>query len=400
MRIDHAAARAQALALVADSSALVGVTLAGRLSGTTPPYTRIDVRPVLIREEMFLQFACKAGDGTRTENLPLARALEFLEEQLAVGYANVTVRTTDVIWQCRITKRRVALIHEERREGTADLNHDRAKRRLLDPADPFLIAVGISDERGKIKPSKNDKYRQIDEFVRIVAASVERAVASGRLPMPETGQPLRVVDLGCGYAYLTFAVASWAERIKGWPIEVFGVDRRPESVVRNQLLAEELGASSMTFIASDIADSEVPGDHPVGVVLALHACDTATDDALAWAIQRRAPLVLAAPCCHHDLQRQISKVEPPSPYGSLTRHDLLRERFADVATDALRAAILRQHGYRVDVLEFVGGEHTPRNVLIRAVRTDAPPSVEVDEELKDFSTQWGVTPALTHRLTR
>ena len=134
-------------------------------------------------------------------------------------------------------------------------------------------------------------------------------------------------------------------------------------------------------------------------MLALHACDTATDEALARAVRWLAPVVLAAPCCHHDLQRQLRRVEPPGPYRLVLQHGILRERLADVLTDTLRAALLRRHGYRVDVVEFVGSKHTPRNVLLRAVHTGAPADAEVEQEYAGLLEQWSVRPALDRMLS-
>jgi hypothetical protein len=150
-------------------------------------------------------------------------------------------------------------------------------------------------------------------------------------------------------------------------------------------------------VEGTIAEAD-PGERP-DVVLALHACDTATDEALARAVRWRAPVVLAAPCCHHDLQRQLRGAEPPGPYRLVLQHGILRERLADVLTDTLRAALLRRHGYRVDVVEFVASRHTPRNVLLRAVHTGAAAGAEVEDEYAGLLDQWGVRPALDRMLS-
>jgi hypothetical protein len=162
-------------------------------------------------------------------------------------------------------------------------------------------------------------------------------------------------------------------------------------------LAEELGvADTMTFVQGDIATASLEGvlPGPPDVVLALHACDTATDDALARAVEWEAPLVLAAPCCHHDVAAQLRRAPTPAPYASLTRHGILRERFADTLTDAVRASVMRLVGYRVDVIEFVESKHTPRNTLLRAVRTGATPSDKARAEYDDLTSTWGIRPRL------
>jgi SAM-dependent methyltransferase len=214
--------------------------------------------------------------------------------------------------------------------------------------------------------------------------------------LPERS-PLRVVDLGCGNAYLTFAVYRYLTEARGLSVDLVGVDVRPQARDRNTRLAKELGVDDrVRFVAGTIADAPVDG---ADVVVALHACDTASDDALACAVRWRAPLVLVAPCCHHDLQRQLRATRPPAPYAPLARHGILRERFADVLTDALRAALLRLLGYSVDVVEFVDSRHTPRNALLRAVRTDAAPAHGLVEDYRALTDAWGVVPCLERLLS-
>jgi SAM-dependent methyltransferase len=206
---------------------------------------------------------------------------------------------------------------------------------------------------------------------------------------------LRIVDLGCGNAYLTFAAHAWLRR-RGLPVRLTGVDVKEQSRAHNTAVAERLGvADEVAFVVSAIGDAEVD-EHP-DVVLALHACDTATDDALARGVGWDAPLILAAPCCHKDISRQLRANPAPEPWALLTRDGILRERFADTLTDALRAAQLRMRGYRVDVVEFVGSEHTPRNTLLRAVATGAS-GEQAEQEYDELTRTWRVHPRLAELL--
>jgi SAM-dependent methyltransferase len=301
-----------------------------------------------------------------------------------------------------VTKKGDALLHTRRRDRDASPSeraqrHDRTKRRLLEAADPVLHAIGITDHEGNVKPSRSAKYRQVEEFLRILDSAVDSALQSGRLTRPTDASPLRVVDLGCGNAYLTFAAFAYLSGTRRLPVRMVGVDVRAQSRRRNAELAGDLGYDGdLTFVQGSIADAET-GLSP-DVVLALHACDTATDEALARAVRWQAPVVLAAPCCHHDLQRQLRSTPPPPAYRLVLQHGILRERLADVLTDTFRAALLRRHGYRVDVVEFVGSRHTPRNVLLRAEHTGAPPGAETRREYADLVEQWGVRPALDRML--
>ena len=203
-----------------------------------------------------------------------------------------------------------------------------------------------------------------------------------------------MVDLGCGNAYLTFAAYRYLTG-RGAKVQVVGVDVRDDQRVRNSAAAADLGyAADVHFVAGTIEDAHVIFEPDL--VLALHACDTATDQALARAVRWNARWVLAAPCCHHDIAAQLKGAPAPSPYGDLTRSPILRERLADVLTDSLRASLLRINGYKVDVVEFVDSAHTPRNLLLRARHTGVPGKRDDYEAL---TAQWGVTPALEKLLS-
>jgi SAM-dependent methyltransferase len=262
-----------------------------------------------------------------------------------------------------------------------------------------------------VKPTRQAKYRQVEEFLRLLDASLTEAMAQGQVRMPTEGDPLRIVDLGCGNAYLTFAAhrfltAPVEDGGRGLPVRMTGVDVKQQSADHNAEVAAGLGIDA-DFVVGSIQDATLPSSPDV--VLALHACDTATDDALARALGWGASLVLAAPCCHHDIAAQLRTAEAPGPYAMLTRYGILRERFADTLTDALRASLLRREGYRVDVVEFVESAHTPRNTLLRAVRLRGQAashrrSSDVEEaagrEYDDLLAAWGVRPRLGELLSR
>ena len=204
------------------------------------------------------------------------------------------------------------------------------------------------------------------------------------------------MDLGCGNAYLTFAAQRFLTHVRGLPVHLVGVDVKEQSREHNSGVAAGLGVDA-EFVVGSIAGAQL--DRPPEVVLALHACDTATDEALARAVEWEAALVLAAPCCHHDIAAQLRRNPTPAPYAMLTRHGILRERFADTLTDALRASLLRLQGYRVDVMQFVESKHTPRNTMLRAVRTGAPvKGGGVRKEYDELVETWAVRPRLAELL--
>ncbi len=258
-----------------------------------------------------------------------------------------------------------------------------------------MIEVGISDKSGKVKVGKNDKYLQVEEFLRLLVPSLESAISAGHISKPTADAPLSIVDLGCGHAYLTFAAHQYLMEQK-IPVKVVGIDVRESARLRNNQIAEKLGISkSITFFAEEISQTTL---NSADVVIALHACDTATDDAIAWAISADAKLALIAPCCHHDIQAQMNEI--PEPWQIITRNGIMKERLGDLITDALRVQIMKLKGYRVEAIEFIGGEHTPRNLMIRAVKTGATPDSAEKSRYDAMIALWKVKPALATLLNR
>jgi SAM-dependent methyltransferase len=391
MTTDLAQAFDEARQVIETTQSLVRVVLSGARRNMTPPAIRIDIRPVLIKSKMLLQVTQSDGRQTTAKNYE-AKDLK-ITELLESGFSNILVEHTGGSLSVRVTKKHGALVRREKGEKTQQLTHDQVKKRLLDPSDPFLREVGIADADGQIKPTRQDKYRQVEEFLRLLAPSLTGAIEAGHIHAPTQSAPLKIVDLGCGNAYLTFAAHQYLKSIN-IPVQVVGIDIRPESLKRNSEIATRLGISStVEFRAEEISRNSVEG---ADVVIALHACDTATDDAIAWAVQNEAKLILVAPCCHHDLQRQLE--DSPAPWQIVTKYGLLEERLADLLTDALRAHILKLVGYRSEVIEFVGGEHTPRNLMIRAVKTGAIADPVDFQSYEEMVKLWKITPALAQRV--
>jgi SAM-dependent methyltransferase len=383
--------RDQLGAVLTDGAQLVRAVGSGRRRGAEPPpFRRVEVRYVDLKAGRHLQITEYDDRQAFVRNIPAGSGVEEpVDTLLAAPYGSWHVETTSETLRLRYTKKGKALLHRSQETREQDTGHDRMKERLLDPAAPFLAVLGISDRHGRVKPSRQSKYRQVEEFCKILAPAVDESVAAGRIA---TDRPLRVVDLGCGNAYLTLAAYHLLTE-RGHDVRMTGVDHSPKARLHNAALVAELGWSEhFSFVGAGIAEAEVTA--APDVVLALHACDTATDDALARAVGWQAPLVLAAPCCHHDLNRQLKEADPPSPYAVMTRYGIVRERFADVLTDALRASVLRQVGYRVEVMQFVDSAHTPRNLLLRAVRTGAPADAAAREEYDALTAAWHVTPRL------
>jgi SAM-dependent methyltransferase len=376
-----------------DSKSLVRVVLSGRRRNMQVEHERIDIRPVLIKDELKIQVSFSDGRQMTSKNF-LANEAPF-NELMRAGYANIHLETTSETISVRISKKGEPLVHRESAAKDQVLAHDRSKSRLLESADPFLIAVGISDKAGAVKPSKMDKYLQVEEFLRILAPTLTAAISAGHIHTPTDARPLRIVDLGCGHAYLTFATHQYL-RAQGIPVKVIGIDIRSTARDRNNQIARDLGiSSSIEFLAEEISDTSL---NEADVAIALHACDTATDDAIAWAVKCDVRLALFAPCCHHDIQAQMNEI--PEPWSLVTKNGIMKERLGDLLTDAIRMQLMKLSGYRVEAIEFIGGEHTPRNLMIRAVKTGATPDPKELAKYDEMLALWKVKPALASLLNR
>ncbi len=363
------------------SDDFVRAVLSGRRRNMAPSAERIDIKPVLLKGEEKLQIASTDGRQVTTKNLS-ANEVDFTE-LLGQGFANLLVESTSESYSVRISKKDEALVTIGRVKLERDLTHDRQKQRLLPEDNRIFALLGMHDGHKRIKPSKMDKYRQVEEFLRLLKPTLDNEVGAQ--------SEISVVDLGCGHAYLTFAVQEYLNSATQ-KVKVLGVDEREESKRHNDQIAKDLGADAQ-FLVSKIADTPA---QEVDIAIALHACDTATDDSIAWAVKNSAKIIMLAPCCHHDLQAQIDRV--PEPWSLLTRHGVVSERLIDLMTDSLRAQILKLLGYRVDIVEFIGGEHTPRNIMIRAVKTGVKVDpVEVDR-YQAMLADWSIAPHLAELL--
>ena len=360
----------------------VRAVLSGRRRNMQPGFERVDIKPVMIKDEIKLQIISNDGRQATTKNVDL----DFnFADLLHSGFANLQADTTSESYSIRISKKDEALVAVGKVKLERDLNHDRVKQRLLPESNPIFKALDMSDVLGRIKPTKMDKYKQVEEFLRLLAPTIEDEI--------KDQDSLSVVDLGCGHAYLTFGVQEFFKD-KYKTVSILGVDERANSKEHNEKVAAKLKVEAK-FLAAKIADTPAK---KVDIAIALHACDTATDDAIAWAVNNDAKVIMVAPCCMHELQTQVK--DAPEPWGMLTKYGLVKERLVDLMTDSLRAQILKLLGYRVDIVEFIGGEHTARNIMIRAVKTGAAVQVLDKERYEKMVKEWNVTPYLFKLLNK
>ena len=360
----------------------VRAVLSGQRRSLQPEYVRVDIKPVMIKDELKFQIVGSDGKKDITKNVELDFDFQAL---FLSGYSNLQVDTTTESYSVRISKKDQAIAGLSKVKLTRELSHDRQKQRMLPESNQIFKALEMSDMLGRIKPTKMDKYKQVDEFLRLMNQLIDGQLSDQK--------DISIVDLGCGHAYLTFAVQEFLKN-KFQKVSILGVDERVDSKDHNEKVALKLKVQS-SFIAAKIADTP---NQKVDIAIALHACDTATDDAISWAVKNNAKVIMAAPCCMHQLQTQIK--DSPEPWALLTKYGLVKERLIDLITDSLRAQILKLLGYKVDIVEFIGGEHTARNILIRAVKSDLP-ALEIDKERYiQMLNQWQIKPYLANLLAQ
>lgn len=320
-----------------------------------------------------------------TRNLAMVEVGAWLREQLGGVFRSAMLCTTTRDWQfISGEKGGPRLVDHKPSESKApSLEHDKKAAGILDGgAGDWLRGLEILDRDGRLRTSMADKHRQINHYLEIVS---HLAHDCGWTGTAKTSAPLHLADMGSGKGYLTFGLWHLFSRVWKQPVRITGVESRPDLVDTTNRLAEQIHANGLEFIAGDIASATLP---KLDGLIALHACNTATDDAIRRGIELGAKLIVVAPCCHKELRPQLGR---PAPLAPLLRHGLMEERMAEWATDGLRALFLEWAGYRTKIMEFVGGEHTPKNLMIAAVREqEAFVDVAAKRRIEELKTFLGV----------
>lgn len=366
-------------------SALTGATLSRPRPGGRGRPKRITVEPVTLREGDRWRVRRHYEQRTTDQNLDGRALVALLDQAIGGEYRQALLHAADADWQVLAGGDEPRILRRPPTRSTASRRHDRPKQHLLPEGDPvpYLVELGVQSPDGRVRSQRRAKFRQVNRFVELVEDIVPR--------LPEG--PLRVVDFGSGRAYLTFALHDLLVRRHGRVVDLLGLDVKEDVVAECEALARRLDASGLRFEIGDIADADLEG---VDLVVTLHACDTATDAALDRAVRGGARVILAVPCCQHELLGQLDN----DVLRPLLRHGTLRERFVAEATDAARARLLELAGYDVQVVEFVALEHTPKNVLLRATRTERPERdrERLAREYRVFADSLGIEPALERLL--
>lgn len=356
-------------------------------------FIKLVVRPVVLKGVLKLQIEEFTVKQAFQKNLCEEEAVCYVLSQLDILYRNAELHSQLGTMNLLIGKKGAATMKVKKTaapplNGVRELNsnpelnsvplHDRKKKYVLEPGIPvpFLVDLGVMTPEGMVVKAKYDKFRQINRFLEFI---------EDILPRLDKNRETTILDFGCGKSYLTFAMYYYLKELKGYPIQVVGLDLKKDVIALCSRLSEKFGFDSLHFYEGDIAGYE--GFTHVDMVVTLHACDTATDYAIAKAVAWGAEVILSVPCCQHELNGQLKNemLEPVLRYG------LLKERISALITDGIRAELLEEAGYRTQILEFIDMEHTPKNIMIRAVKQGKKKS---GEELERMIKELSVSPTL------
>ena len=353
--------------------------------------SKIRIRPVIMKDKLYFQCTSTVGTKEIHENYEKEPLLEHIEGWITEDFRQLQLESELGSVNVLSSKKGKLTIKEKKKKKEGNLcdkpirmealSHNRKKRYILEEGKTveFLIDLGVMTSEGKIVHSRYDKFRQINRFLEFI---------EDIWPLLPKDRPVHIIDFGCGKSYLTFAMYYYLHELKHYDVRIIGLDLKADVIRKCSEAAKKYGYEHLKFEVGDI--SVYQSDEPVDMVITLHACDTATDYALYHAVQWNSRVILSVPCCQHELNAQIES----EGLSALTKYGLLKERFAALATDALRASLLEYSGYKV--LEFVDFSHTPKNVLIRAVKSNIPPRKREKSlrEVESLMEEFHADPAL------
>jgi len=333
---------------------------------------KIVIRPIPSKGKLFFQVTIQQGSKALHQNIGVGEIWTFIESRLS-EYKQAIIQTKTHDFHILMNrKKEPTVLMKEASKREIEMVHNKAKNYLIPEGTPvqYLVKLGVMNPEGKVNAKMYDKFRQINrvlEFIRDI------------LPALPKDRTVHMIDFGCGKAYLTFAMYHYLTNVCNFNVEIHGLDLKQDVVDHCQALAKEFGYNGLSFSKGDIKGYQPK--NKVDVVVTLHACDTATDEALHQAVKWDAEVILSVPCCQHELYSQVKNTE----LDSLLRHGILKERFASLITDAARIEMLEAVGYKTQIMEFIDMAHTPKNLLIRAVKNKPNPQALIRyKKLKEF----------------
>ena len=374
---------AQRLATSLQDGTFVRLVLSKPVQADTSP-EKVLGRLVTLKSGPHLSLIHRYATRDVTKNVPLADVAAWAQEQVSAHFRSGLICTTKRDWQLFVPESGNAKLttHKPSSTEAPSRSHDQSRETILDDsARDWLMGLGVVNDRWLVRPALADKYAQINRYLEIFA---HLAKDCGWTIGP-ADRELSIADMGCGKGYLTFGLWHLFARVWKRPVRLVGVETRPELVRATSALAQRIGAKGLEFTAGTIESVTLP---TIDALIALHACNTATDDAIRRGIELGAQLIIVAPCCHQEVRPQLGR---PAPLASVLEHGIMAERMAEWATDGLRALFLEWAGYQTKMIEFVSTEHTPKNLMIAAVRHAEPVTATVARErIEQFKGFFGI----------
>lgn len=356
-------------------------------------YKKINLKPVQIKEDFFIQFESFVNNKAFHKNEPLADSFNILDEIIDT-FKQILIVTSNQEIQVLQNKKGFSIKRKNTENKTLELSHNKQKNYILQDNTPipFLIRLGVMSETGKVSKEKFNKFRQINRYLEFIEDTLKELQEKKLI-----GNSMKIIDFGCGKSYLTFALYHYLKNIRNLNIDIIGLDLKEDVINHCNIIAKDLNFDNLQFLKGDIKDFDVFKD--VDLIFSLHACNNATDYSILKGLELGAKAILAVPCCQSEINQKIDKSPTTelkgvlSPFGN---HGILQERFSSLATDALRALSLELCGYNTKVMEFIDMEHTPKNILIKAILGSSSEE-KLEEKRKEYDRYLqflGVNPLL------
>ena len=365
---------------IINEETIIKATLSGIRNKSEKTFNKVTIKKVIIKNEEKHQFEYFYDKNVEHKNLTNVETLSEMTKLIETYFKQVVINTVGNDYQILISKKGIPKVHKK--AGTKKFeepSHNKKKKYILNEGEltPFLIELGIMTAQGKIVNAKYDKFKQINRYLELV---------SDCIPYLDKNKTIKIIDFGCGKAYLTFALYDYLVLKMGYNVEIVGLDLKENVIEFCSRLAQKLDFNDLRFEQGDIKGFDQFSD--VDMVISLHACNTATDEALAKAVNWGANVILAVPCCQHELLKKIKneKMIPMMKYG------IIKEKLSSLITDSLRANVLEIMGYRTQVLEFIDMEHTPKNIMIRAFFDNNTNITKAVKQYEEFKSEWEIQP--------
>lgn len=372
------------LNLLIGNKSLIKLSL-GNYKGAETSLKNIYIKPVEIKQELMLSFVYRHQTKDITKNYSIEDAIGEIKELVGFkGFRQVNVQLIEENLVFQMNKKAEWRVQQEKvaeREGQSYSHDHQKERKLTSSSKPYLHQLNLTDSEGKVYKNAQDKWKQINHYIELLSSSLVNLPREKRL---------KVVDMGAGKGYLTFALYDYLKNNLQRDVEVVGVEFRKDLVDFCNQVAKDSGFEGLSFVEGTIEDYK--SERPIDVLIALHACDTATDDAIFKGIQNESSLIVVAPCCHKQVRRELEAVKAKNDLDFMIKYGIFLERHAEMLTDSIRSLIMEYYGYEMRVMQFISDQHTPKNVMLVGLKksTDSKKQAEILNKIQELKQYFGI----------